>query len=57
VRQEALRLQHRSIIQFNLASGSMFGLEVRPDHRDRGRELDQRSGKDDGTLIENEEEP
>ena len=25
---EALALQHRSILQFNLASGSMFGLEV-----------------------------
>ena len=25
---EALELQHRSIIQFNLASGSMLGLEV-----------------------------
>jgi bacterioferritin (cytochrome b1) len=25
---EALELQHRSILQFNLASGSMFGLEV-----------------------------
>jgi len=25
---EALQLQHRSILQFNLASGAMFGLEV-----------------------------
>ena len=25
---EALELQHRSILQFNLASGAMFGLEV-----------------------------
>jgi bacterioferritin (cytochrome b1) len=25
---QALELQHRSILQFNLASGSMFGLEV-----------------------------
>jgi len=25
---EALQLQHRSLLQFNLASGSMFGLEV-----------------------------
>jgi len=25
---EALALQHRSVLQFNLASGSMFGLEV-----------------------------
>ena len=25
---EALTLQHRSVLQFNLASGSMFGLEV-----------------------------
>ena len=25
---EALELQHRSVIQFNLASGSMLGLEV-----------------------------
>ena len=25
---EALELQHRSVLQFNLASGAMFGLEV-----------------------------
>ena len=31
---DALRLQHRSIIQFNLASGSMLGLEVQAITRD-----------------------
>jgi bacterioferritin (cytochrome b1) len=31
---EALRLQHRSILQFNLASGSMLGLEVQAITRD-----------------------
>ncbi len=31
---EALELQHRSILQFNLASGSMFGLEVQAITRD-----------------------
>ena len=30
----ALELQHRSILQFNLASGSMFGLEVQAVTRD-----------------------
>ena len=31
---EALELQHRSILQFNLASGSMFGLDVQAITRD-----------------------
>jgi bacterioferritin (cytochrome b1) len=31
---EALELQHRSILQFNLASGGMFGLEVQAVTRD-----------------------
>jgi bacterioferritin (cytochrome b1) len=31
---EALELQHRSILQFNLASGSMIGLEVQGITRD-----------------------
>jgi bacterioferritin (cytochrome b1) len=31
---EALRLQHRSILEFNLASGSMLGLEVQAVTRD-----------------------
>ena len=30
----ALELQHRSVLQFNLASGSMFGLEVQAITRD-----------------------
>jgi len=31
---QALELQHRSILQFNLASGGMFGLEVQAVTRD-----------------------